>query len=113
MSTRIPRKFVGGYRPDGLPHAHLEAYGIPARDLDGDELDDLTSEQLKIADDSGLYEMARKPEKKSAPAKAKAPTGNRQVTGDAPESTYLPITPDAADAPIVDTPVEPDQEGEG
>ena len=71
MSTRTPRTFVGGYRPDGLPHEHLEAYGIPARDLAGDELDGLTTEQLKIADDSGLYEMARAPTKKAAPAKAK------------------------------------------
>jgi len=104
MSTRTPRKFVGGYRPDGLPHAHLEAYGIPARDLDGDELDGLTSDQLKIADDSGLYEMAR-PAAKSTKAKAK-PTATPRPEPD-------PITPDAVDAPIVDAPVEPAQEGEG
>ena len=104
MSTRTPRKFVGGYRPDGLPHAHLEAYGIPARDLSGDELDALTSDQLKIADDSGLYEMARTPTKSAAKAKPKATP--------APTAEPDPIAPDA-DPASIETPAEPAQEGEG
>lgn len=88
MTAKRPTKlkFVGTFKADGRPAAHLIEYGIPAQSLDETETAALSAEQIKIALNSGLYEDASPKEKGSKSSDGKSGESNESdnPVGNAP-----------------------------
>lgn len=83
MTPKRPKqlKWTGAMLPDGRPARHLEAYGLPARDLTPDETDALSQEQLALArQHPDLYREVAQPTSKAKPRDTR-PDGAETVRG--------------------------------
>jgi len=97
MTPKRPQRlvFTGNVFPDGRPERFIA--GVPAEDIDAEQTDALTQDQLSQIRSSGLYrEIAqsaptKKTRTKAATARPDDP-GEPTDTGDEPTATAEPVT---------------------